>query len=447
MDFAKVIIGLLGLSVVIIIHELGHLIAAIRSGIGVKAFSLGWGKVLYSRKWRGIEFRLSLFPLGGYCQLQGEQSMIQAWEAKARHLSSAPGDMYGAQWWKRVILALSGPLFNLLFAGVLFFSIHFVGFTIRYQSPRIVLASDYEERQNYPANQGGLQTGDRITAINEKKIHRYDQLQEEIMIHPLETLTLTLYRGDKELQVEVTPELNKQKGTGFLGIYPWIDTTLEEVLPESPLQGRLLPGDRILTVNGKEVNHALALTKLVQEEGLFSLELKRQGQKVVLDFPEFPKQDSLGIYFQSQSLQTPRWKPFYAFKKGFIEVWDGLQLYWKGLQTLFKGVDLQNVVSGPLRITYMTGEIAVAAFSTSIGEGFQIFFRFLAILNIALFVMNLLPIPALDGGQILLACFEGLFRRQPSPRALYIYQMIGTVLVLGLVVLAFTNDILFFTRS
>jgi regulator of sigma E protease len=114
---------------------------------------------------------------------------------------------------------------------------------------------------------------------------------------------------------------------------------------------------------------------------------------------------------------------------------------------LFKGINLQSAVSGPLRITYMTGDLAFSGFSASMAEGFLVFFRFIALINIALFIMNLLPIPALDGGQILLFLFEGIFRRKPNPLVLYRYQMLGTILIFGLIIFATTNDILFFSRN
>jgi regulator of sigma E protease len=114
---------------------------------------------------------------------------------------------------------------------------------------------------------------------------------------------------------------------------------------------------------------------------------------------------------------------------------------------LFKGIDLQSAVSGPLRITYMTGDLAFSGFSQGIGEGLLSFFRFIALINVALFIMNLLPIPVLDGGQILFFMIEGLTQKKPNPTVLYRYQMIGTVMVFALIIFATMNDILFFSRN
>ena len=218
----KVLLGLLGLSLVVIVHEAGHFAAARLSGIRVEAFSIGWGKVLWARKWGETEFRISLFPLGGYCKMQGEQAMIQAWESKARRIDTEEGDMYGARWWKRILVSLAGPLMNLICAGFIFFMIAFIGYKVHYYPSRIVMASSHTERSDYPADKAGLKTGDLVTAVNGSPIERFDQLQEIIVTHPDESLKLTVDRSGRLLSIEATPEMNRDSGAGFLGIYPWI---------------------------------------------------------------------------------------------------------------------------------------------------------------------------------------------------------------------------------
>jgi len=448
MTIIKILLGLLGLSLVVIVHEAGHFIAARLSGIHVEAFSIGWGKVLFARKWKGTEYRLSLFPLGGYCKMQGEQAMIQAWETHAREIESQEGDLFAAPFWKRIIVSLSGPVLNLVFAALIFFTIGFIGYRIYYYPSQIVLASEYTERSDYPADRAGLQSGDRILSVNGKDVRRFDQLQEAIALNPEEDLTMDIDRGGRNLRLSVTPEMNRESGAGYLGIYPWIEPVIRQISDDSPfLLFGAEPGDRIVEVNGRPVSHAVELSLIMEKEPVSTLTVERSGSSVKLA-PGIEELTSLeGVQFVYLETRSPRWSLKTAFTEGYGETTKTLFSSVKGLALLFRGIDLQSAVSGPLRITYMTGDLAFSGFSDGIGEGFLTFFRFIALINIALFIMNLLPIPVLDGGQILLFLTEGILRRKLSPQTIYRYQLIGTIMVFALILFATMNDILFFTRN
>ncbi|MDA3956633.1 RIP metalloprotease RseP [Oceanispirochaeta sp.] len=448
MIILKILFGLFGLSIVVVVHEAGHLIAARLSGIKVEAFSIGWGKIIYTKMWKGTEFRLSLFPLGGYCKMQGEQAMIQAWESKSKTIESAHGDMYGASWWKRIIVSISGPVMNLIFAAVIFFSVSLIGYNIYFYPSQIVLASEYTDRTDYPADSAGLQSGDYVIAVNHKDIERFDQLQEAIILHPDEDITLTILRNGLEKTISVRPELNKDSGAGTLGIYPWIDPVVRSLSEDSEFHSfGLLGGDRITSVNGVEVHHALEISSLLGNEGIKSISVIRNGFEKNLLLDQSKVIENAGIQFDYLTMRTESGQIMKSFSESSSETYSTVKNSLKGLTLLFKGINLQSAVSGPLRITYMTGDLAFSGFSHGISEGFLSFFRFLALINIALFIMNLLPIPVLDGGQILLFLIEGLTRRKPNPAVLYRYQMIGTVLVFALILFATMNDILFFSRK
>ena len=448
MTLLKIIFGLFGLSLVVVIHEAGHFLAARMSGINVEAFSIGWGKILYRRMWKETEFRLSLIPLGGYCKMQGEQALIQAWETHAREVESSEGDMYAASWWKRIFVSLSGPLMNLIFAVLIFFFIGLIGYNIFYYPSRIVLASEYTERADYPANISGLKTGDRILSINSREIYRFDQLQKEVSLNPEETIELTIERDGSVRALAIIPELNLQSGSGYIGIYPWIEPVVRELTETSFFRKQgVLPGDRIQKVNGIVINHAVQFSSIIDRETLKSFTLLREGQAKKIILPDPVKVSDPGIQYNFVESRTQSGNLLLSLREGFSETAHTLISSIKGITLLFKGIDLQSAVSGPLRITYLTGDLAFSGFSNSIGEGFLTFFRFIALINVALCVMNLLPIPVLDGGQIILFLIEGIFRRKPNPQVIYRYQLLGTVLVFGLIIFATMNDILFFSRK
>lgn len=444
----KIVLGLIGLSLVVVIHEAGHFIAAKLCGIHVEAFSIGWGKIIYARKWKETEFRVSLFPLGGYCKMQGEQALIQAWENHSREVECEEGDMYAASFWKRIIVSLSGPLVNLIFASLIFFVIGMFGYNISYYPSRIVLASDYTDRTDYPANFSGLQTGDSITAVNGRDIERFDQLQQEIALHPEEVLKLRVQRDGKSISLNLTPELNLQSGSGYVGIYPWIEPIVRDFTESSFFNDKEIEkGDRISKINGIPIDHAVQLSSLLEKVVLQSLSVVRNGSSHEISFKEEQIVSDPGIQYDFLQTRTPQWDILYAIKEGYRESSRILLSSLKGLSLLFKGIDLQSAVSGPLRISYITGDLAFSGFSNGIAEGLVTFFRFIALINIALFVMNLLPIPVLDGGQILLFLVEGILRRKPNPQIIYKYQLLGTIIVFGLIIFATMNDILFFSRN
>ena len=444
----KILLGLLGLSLVVVVHEAGHFIAARLSGIRVEAFSIGWGRVLWSRKWGDTEYRISLFPLGGYCKMQGEQAMIQAWESKARSIDTEEGDMYAAHWWQRIIVSLAGPLMNLICAGLIFFMIAFIGYKVHYYPSRIVMASSYTERSDYPADKAGLETGDHILAVNGEEIERFDQLQEAIVIHPEEELNLTIKRNGKVIEIIAIPEMNKDSGAGYLGIYPWIEPVVRTGRESSEDKSGLQEGDIIISANGYDIEHALDLSILtsgLSEGSSLKLSVEREGRTIDIEVISLETADS--IRFAYLTKRTVSGRPFLALRESGNETWTTVRTSIKGLSLLFRGINLQKAVSGPLRITYMTGDLAYSGFSNSLGEGLLSFFRFIGLINIALFIMNLLPIPVLDGGQILLFLTEGIFRRKPNPVTLYRYQMIGTIIVFAIIIFATMNDILFFSRT
>jgi len=248
--------------------------------------------------------------------------------------------------------------------------------------------------------------------------------------------------------VTVHPELNKETGAGYLGIYPWISPVIRTIAEDSDFSGfGLIPGDTITSINGKDVSHALQISEIINEGEISHMTVLRNGSVMELKIPGGISMTRPGLQFDYMTTRTERGNILKSVGDSFSETFLTVRNSLKGLTLLFKGINLQSAVSGPLRITYMTGDLAFSGFSNGIAEGLLSFFRFIALINIALFIMNLLPIPVLDGGQIILFLAEGFSGRKPNPAVLYRYQMIGTVIVFALIIFATMNDILFFSRN
>jgi regulator of sigma E protease len=150
-----------------------------------------------------------------------------------------------------------------------------------------------------------------------------------------------------------------------------------------------------------------------------------------------------GISWDYIRYHTPALNPFQALAKGASESWKTFVVSFRSLGLLFRGIDLTKAVSGPVRITYMVGDIATEGFGQSIGAGLRSVADFLALISVALCIMNLLPLPVLDGGMILMFIIEVIKRKPLNPRAISAFQTAGTVLIFGLMIFALFGDILF----
>jgi regulator of sigma E protease len=175
-----IVFGVIGFGIMVFVHELGHFLAAKRVGIQVETFSLGWGRKLVGFDYKGTNYRISMIPFGGYCRMKGEDP-FRAEEADGK------GGFFAAAPWKRIVVSAAGPTANVLFAVLVLTMIWWIGFKTYTESNRIVLASEYPLsgiQGETPASRAGLQTGDRITAVDGKPIANFQDLFEAVATAP-----------------------------------------------------------------------------------------------------------------------------------------------------------------------------------------------------------------------------------------------------------------------
>jgi len=448
------VLGLLGLGLVVLVHELGHLAAALAAGVEVEAFSIGWGPKLAGFTRGGIEWRISVLPIGGYCKMRGEEDFRKALEEKAPALARDERSFYGTSPWRRILIALAGPAANVFFALIVFIVVAAAGYTIRTTPNRIVLASEYSldgtpRGSSFPADQAGLRTGDRIVSAEGRPIADYSDIQELAAVNADKPLALEVERNGERLSLTVTPLMDRETGAGRIGVYSWIDPVVESLEPggAAAIAG-IGPGDRILSADGKPIEHGIAFLELLSSRPeRLRLLIDRGGERfeapLVLSWAE-DGSSNLGLGFATQAKIIRSASLAAAVGDGFTETWDTFALSARGLGLLFRGVDLFKAVSGPARITYMVGKSAEAGMQAASSGGIAQTFNFLAFLSIALFLMNLLPIPALDGGVVLVALLELARRRPLKPLTMYRYQFVGAAMILAIFVFATIGDLLFF---
>ncbi|MFP4211778.1 MAG: RIP metalloprotease RseP [Alkalispirochaeta sp.] len=448
----NVIIGLAGLGLVIFLHELGHLLAAKSVGITVEAFSVGWGRKIWSRRFGETDYRLSWLPIGGYCKMQGEHALLRAWQERSSRIEVEPGDFYAAKPLHRIFVLIAGPAINFLFAVIVLAAVATIGYSIQTFPNRIVLAADYGISDTV-AEEAGFRTGDRITSIAGERIETFREIQTVIGRSADETLPVTLSRDGETIETTIRPVLDPGTGAGRIGVYPWVEPEVADVDAASPaaLAG-IRGGDRIVAVDGTPVEHSIGVEHAIMNSGRDSIRITvlRDGeQRSITVIPDYDESGAprLGIAYETLTVRSATYGLIGGIAQGFREAIDTLALTIRGIGLLFKGVDLNQALMGPVRITYMVGEVATVGFEGGFGRGALSLFNFLALISITLFFMNLLPIPVLDGGQIVLSFLEMIKNGPLHPRFVYHYQVVGNVIILALMFFALFNDILFFTRG
>jgi regulator of sigma E protease len=292
----------------------------------------------------------------------------------------------------------------------------------------------------------GLQTGDILQSIDGRPIRDYSDLQEIIASNPGKTLSVQILRNGSIQHLTVTPRLDSNTGAGVIGVYPWIDPLVSSVKEQSPAAiADLRPGDKIISANGKPIRNTIDLMNSFKAaNGPIELTIERNGQNISTTIIAKSLEET-GISFVSITRTDKASSLPDAIAKGAKETLSTFTLTIKSIGLLFRGVNVFKAVSGPARITYLIGTAASEQIKVEGLAGLVPVLSFLAFLSVGLAIMNLLPLPVLDGGLILVFFIELARRRPLSAKTLYRYQFIGAAFVLVLFVIATMSDIFFFT--
>lgn len=442
MSVLKVLIGLFGLGILILAHEWGHFLVARRMGVIVEKFSIGFGKTLFSIKKGNTEYAISLIPLGGYCKFYGEQNFIQAIEKEMEDIPREKGSLFSCPPWQRILIAFAGPASNFVFSLILLFLAAWIVYPVKTLDPRIVLVSEYNDSVVWPADKAGLQSGDLILSIDEKPVKTFQDLNRILLLSPEKKLSVRILRNGTEKQLTLVPDLNKETGGGVIGVYPMIQLQLKS---DFLIDGELIipAGSRLVRCNGTELRYLNDLYPLLSEKIMQIEYINPQNELTGTTVSN--SADEFWTYFPIP------YNEGYSDKKSFTEgiSWifyqytEFFSLTFKTFGILLKGVNPVNALAGPIRAPMITGEIAVDGFQQGFRSGFYHIFLFLAPLGIGLGIINLFPIPALDGGQIVLFFIDWIKKKKLTPRFIFRYQLIGSVMVLLLIFLSLSVDVLY----
>lgn len=446
------LIGLPVLGIVVCIHEFGHFVAAKLCSVSVETFSIGWGPVLFRKKIGATEYRLSAIPLGGYCGMKGEHAFREAYEKKLQSVPYEAGSIFSAHPFKRILIAFAGPFANLLLAALALAAIHAVGRTYYTSDNRIIPVYCLDNSDESPARSAGLQAGDRIVEINGKKTPTFTDIQQAIALHPEEKLLLLIERGTERLTKTVSPALNKKTGAGQIGIYRYIPLDIDFVRKDSAADlAGMRSGDRIVGVDGTSLDNQMALIyffqNYVQKTALFAL--MRGEERIELPVNLIRTENGsidLGINWKYIQITEKGTNFFKSVREGILKTAELITVTYKSFALLFKGLSMTEAVAGPVRISSIIGSFATDGFKENLRAGFVNIADIIAVICVSLFLMNLLPIPVLDGGLIFTAFIEWVTRRHIPPRILYYTQFIGFAFIAALFFFALWADMIYIIK-
>lgn len=435
--------GILCLGLIVFVHELGHFIAARLCGVKVESFSIGMGPVLVHKTIGETDYRLSLLPFGGYCGMKGEQAFRDALEQNLPAIPKEEGGFYGVHPLKRAVIAFSGPAMNLIFAAISLSIIAMTGYTFYAADNKVILADDVYPDMNSAAKAAGIMTGDKIISIDGKEITDFSQISQTVAVRAREELEVIIERDGNQQKMILTPVMDTSTGQGKIGVMNWISPLVHSVtVGGAAYRAGLQAGDLIISINEQAVNNTVDIQQLLpQKASTIEMQVKRDGITEPVDLTlTVPANGDIGLMFSVPAREAPRYSFFPALWQGVKETGELVSLTFKSIGLLFNGIDVTQAVSGPVRITVMLGDTVQSGFAAGFRAGLSSTLNFLALISISLFIMNLLPIPILDGGLILFALIETVIRRPVHPKVMYYTQFIGIAFIIVLFGIALFSD-------
>jgi regulator of sigma E protease len=432
------------LGVLVAFHEFGHFLMARWVGVRVLKFSLGFGPKLIGRQVGETEYLVSAVPLGGYVKLFGEE------ESDATSPEEQRRSFSHQNLWSKVLIVFGGPGFNFLLAYLIFAGWLATGAPLFVPSFKDLTPDVEAMKPDSPAASAGMQVGDRVLRVNEKDISTRTELFDAVSKSNGKPLTFDVRRGGQVKTLIVTPagttvqEDGKDITVYSLGIEETAPV-ITAVMNGSPaMEAGVKEGDRVVAIEGQPIHTWSQMTGLVKESPNrpLKVEVNRNGQVVALTITPALEKISvngksveigkIGVSGPGRSLIRSA-NPLLAAWHGLEATWGWTELTAVGIYKMIAGEISSKNIGGPLTIASISGEAGAQGMSSVI--------FLIAILSINLGVLNLLPIPILDGGHLLFFAIEAVMRKPLADRQRELAQQVGLLLLVCIMVFAFWNDI------
>ncbi len=437
----KAVALIISLGILVFVHELGHYLFARALGVKVLRFCLGFGKPLavFTSKKTGIEYAIAAIPLGGYVKMLDTREGDVPEELMSQEFNSQPI-------WKRFLIVFAGPFFNYVFAILVFWMVFLGGeFSLRPIIGEVIPGTI--------AANSGLQAGDEVVQIDQNEITTFSQFQLELMTAGLQArqLSMKVKRGEQQasLLVDMTdfdPAEHIESFSRDFGILSAANRpAVIKAIPNDPAYvAGLMDGDKVISVDADKVLTWNEMASKISDSGAeqIAVGVERNGQ--VLEFSITPKIVVEGelsrrvIGVKPAPIRDDLWVEvdhtlFSAFRRGVEESVDSTVLILKGVWSMVTGTASVKNLSGPIQIANTVGKY--------VEYGIVQLARLLALLSISLGILNLLPIPVLDGGHLFFYVVEALRGRPLEPSYQEKFQTVGLAILAMIMGLAFYVDL------
>ncbi|MCC7417607.1 MAG: RIP metalloprotease RseP [Acidobacteria bacterium] len=422
------------LGVLVFVHELGHFVAAKRVGIRVLKFQLGFNPTLVSFRRGDTEYSIGALPLGGYVKMAGESPEEVAQDEEGR-VALRSDEFLSKTKWERFQVLIMGPVMNLLTAVALTALVLYQGTAVPVYEDQVPVVGAVAG--DSPAAQAGVRPGDRILSVAGHDVDTWEKFTIAIGTRPDREVRLGILRDGREISALVTPSSDNRFGIGDIGVMPDVHPHIGAVNPGEPAaQAGLEPGDLVVAVEGKPIIFSFQLRDAIasRPETPMRMTVMRDGaeRQITVTPARAGGIGRLGIMI-ADATRSYQPGPFEA-------VWMGAERNVQGAGLIFQ--TLWGLVTRETSPKQLMGPVAIAQLSGESAElGWIALASLMASLSLNLGLLNLLPIPVLDGGHIFIMALEGLARRDFSLRVKEKMLLAGFVLILMLMVTVIYNDL------
>jgi regulator of sigma E protease len=415
------------LGVLIFVHELGHFLMARRIGVRVITFSLGFGPKIVGFHRGGTEYCISAVPLGGYVKMAGESPEDPR--------TGQPDEFLSKTKWERFQVLVMGPVMNILLAVFLMWIVLMQGAHVPAFLDRAPVIGAVEKGS--PAERGGIQPGDLIVRVAGHAVPTWEDLSMAVGARAKKDIPVEIERGGETITLSVTPDARTKYEIGDIGVYPDVHPTITQVTSgEAAEKGGLKAGDIVVSFNGQTITYGSQLTEaIVKYPGkTVVFGVQRAGDRIELPVTPMAhgKKGWVGIGL-IDAFKTVRLGPWTAAKTSVQRNYEfGGQIFQTLVGLLTRETSPRQLM-GPVAIAQLSGESAAL--------GWISLFSFMAFVSLNLGILNLLPIPVLDGGHIFIMALEGLARRDFSTKVKEGMLLAGFAALMLLMVTVIYNDL------
>jgi len=415
------------IGLIVLVHEFGHFIAARLMKIRVEVFSFGFGKRLLGKKVGDTDFRVSLFPLGGYIRMAGDEEFDP--------LNPKPDEFMAKNRAQKIFTLLMGPFMNILLALLLIIIISLGGVEIEaYKLEKPVIG--YIAKGS-PAEKAGLLPGDTLLAIDGKKTTDWKEVEITIGTNPKESLKIDFARQGKSLTAILDVISVSSYEFGYAGFYRQLPAEIGQTLKNYPAwKAGLQPGDLITAVNEQPIDNYFELADIIHRSPgkLLHLTYKR-GERILSSQLTPVDESGVGLIGFNAKIATRqiRYGVIAAVQNSFQEATRLTFLTFNAFKKMIQRKISIKSFSGPMEIARISQQALVS--------GFDNFFMLIAFISLQLGIVNLFPIPGLDGGHLLIFTVEAVIRRDLNQKLKTVLIYIGFSFLITLMVFVILNDI------